>query len=199
MLGRMGTADHDKLSPPATRLPSAEPQIRLLGGVDEAMVLRFLDAAAKLPGQDPVVVELTTTGGEADSARRLAQAVRELAHRREVFVLGKSYVYSAGTTVLAAVPRTHRWLTRDTMLLIHERRFERTVQLTGALRSAMAVVQDLVAEIEAGQQLERRGFAQLVEGSRLSVDELERRVLAKDWYLAAQEALDLGLVAGIAD
>jgi ATP-dependent protease ClpP protease subunit len=199
MLGRMGTADHDKLSPPPVRLPSAEPQIRLLGGVDEAMVLRFLDAAAQLSGEGPVVVELTTTGGEADSARRLAQAVRELSRRREVFVLGKSYVYSAGVTVLAAVPRTHRWLTRDTMLLIHERRFDRTVQLTGALRSAMAIVQDLVAEIEAGQKLERRGFEQLVEGSQLSVDELERRVLEKDWYLTAQEALERGLVAGLAD
>ena len=57
-----------------------------------------------------------------------------------------------------------RYLTRDTELLIHERRLERTLQLSGALRSNLALLNDAIAEIESGQRLEREGFAQLVGG-----------------------------------
>ncbi|HWI82901.1 ATP-dependent Clp protease proteolytic subunit [Ramlibacter sp.] len=178
-------------------LPSLKPDIRLLGGIDEQMVQHFLDQSDSLKGDRPLVLELSTMGGEADSARRLAQEIQLLRQSRELFFLGKSYVYSAGITLMAAVPATHRFVTRDTILLVHERRMERTVQLSGALRSAIAVTKDLLAELEMGQALERRGFERLVAGSRLKAQELMDRVLEKDWYMTADEALDLALVAGI--
>lgn len=184
--------NHDKPS-----LPSLNPDIRLIGSLDEDMLRNYLDQVAKLEVDKPIVLELSTSGGEADTARRLAQEVRELSQAREVFFLGKTYVYSAGITVMAAVPPSHRFLTRDTVLLIHERRMERTVQLSGALRSAMSVVQDLMAELESGQSMERRGFEKLVEGSQLTTDALLDRVMEKDWYMPAEEALSLRLVAGL--
>lgn len=179
------------------KLPSLHPDVRLLGGIDEAMVQRFLDQSGAAPGDKPLVLELSTMGGDAESARRLAEEVALLRQAREVFFLGKTYVYSAGVTVMAAVPATHRFLTPDTILLVHERRMERTVQITGALRSAIALARDLLAELEIGQVLERRGFEQLAAGSKLSADELLQRVLDKDWYLTAEEALDLELIGGI--
>src|SRR4051812_5103512 len=145
------------MQPPAsTRLPTHDPDICLLGSVDEQMLRSFLDQRSKLPkGDGPVVVELSSTGGEAETGRRLAQELRMLAASREVFILGKSYVYSAGVTVMAAIPASHRFLTRDTVLLIHERRISKTLALSGALRSAMAVVQDMAAELQIGMELER--------------------------------------------
>ncbi len=179
------------------KLPSLHPDVRLLGSIDDAMVLRFLDQAGAARGDKPLVLELSTMGGDAESARRLAQEVALLRQAREVFFLGKTYVYSAGITLMAAVPATHRFVTPDTVLLVHERRLERTVQFSGALRSAIAQTRDLLAELEIGQRLERRGFEALAAGSKLSGDELLQRVLEQDWYLSADEALDLGLVAGI--
>jgi ATP-dependent Clp protease, protease subunit len=178
-------------------LPSLKPDLRLLGGVDEQMLRKFLDDAARLEGDGPVIVELSTAGGEADTARRLAQEIRMLGQTREVFFLGKTYVYSAGITVMSALPVSQRFLTRDTVLLVHERRLERTIQLKGALRSAIAVAQDLLAELEAGDQLERQGFERLVAGSDLSTEALLERVMKKDWYMTADEALRLKLVAGL--
>jgi ATP-dependent protease ClpP protease subunit len=180
-------------------LPSLQPDIRVLGPIDEDALQRFIDQAAGLQGDKPIVVELTTSGGEADTARRMAQEIRTLAQSREIFMLGKTYVYSAGITLLAAVAPSHRYLTRDTVLLIHERRIDRSVQLTGGLRSAMAIAQDLLAELESGQQLERRGFERFVEGSGLTADALLKRVMEKDWYMPADEALSLRLVAGLVD
>jgi ATP-dependent protease ClpP protease subunit len=178
-------------------LPSLKADIRLLGSIDEDMVQDFLGQSGRLEGDGPVVLELSTMGGEADSARRLAQEIHMLGDAREVFFLGKSYVYSAGVTLMAAVPPSHRFLTRDTILLVHERRLERTVQLSGALRSAIAVTKDLLAELEMGEQLERRGFERFVAGSKLTPQALIERVLEKDWYMSAEEALELQLVAGL--
>lgn len=183
---------------PKRKLPSLHPDVRLLGSIDEATVQRFLDQSGAAQGDKPLVLELSTMGGDAESARRLAEEIALLRQAREVFFLGKTYVYSAGITVMAAVPASHRFVTPDTILLVHERRLERTVQLSGALRSAIAVARDLLAELEIGQVLERRGFEQLAAGSRLSADELLQRVLDKDWYLTAEEALELGLIGGIA-
>lgn len=183
---------------PKRKLPSLHPDVRLLGSIDEATVQRFLDQSGAAQGDKPLVLELSTMGGDAESARRLAEEIALLRQAREVFFLGKTYVYSAGITVMAAVPASHRFVTPDTILLVHERRLERTVQLSGALRSAIAVARDLLAELEIGQVLERRGFEQLAAGSRLSADELLQRVLDNDWYLTAEEALELGLIGGIA-
>jgi ATP-dependent protease ClpP protease subunit len=178
-------------------LPTLKPDIRLLGGIDEQMIQTFLDRSGQLEGDGPLVLELTTMGGEADSARRLAQEIHMLGQERELFFLGKSYVYSAGISLMAAVPPSRRYLTRDTILLVHERRMDRTVQLAGALRSAIAVTKDLLAELEIGEQLERRGFERFVAGSKLSADALLERVLRQDWYMTADEALELQLVAGL--
>ena len=183
---------------PQRKLPHTRPDIRLIGAMDGQLVHSFLEQAGKLQGDGPVVLELTSIGGEADTARRLAQDLRMLAQQRELFILGKSYVYSAGVTALAAVPASHRFLTPDTVLLIHERRMDRTVQLTGALRSGLAVVHDLLAELEIGRKLERQGFDELAAGSSLSGEDLLERVQRKDWYLMAAEAVELGLVAGLA-
>ena len=191
-MGKTNSNNHGKPT-----LPSLKPDIRLIGTIDEDMLQNFLDQSDKVEGDGPIVLELSTSGGEADTARRLAQEVRMLSQEREVFFLGKTYVYSAGITVMAAVPPSQRFVTRDTVLLIHERRMERTVQLSGALRSSVSVVQDLMAELESGQALERGGFEELVKGSELTADELIERVMQKDWYMSAEEALSLRLVAGL--
>ncbi len=114
-----------------------------------------------------------------------------------VYFLGKTFVFSAGITIMSAFPRSQRFVTGDCELLIHERKMKKDLHLEGALRGCMSAVNDVLAEIESGQRLEREGFAQLAEGSTLSATDIGNKVYNKDWYLTAQEALDLGLVQGV--
>ena len=151
------------------------------------------------------MIDLTTEGGDADIGRRLALEVRLLREARaarggddgRVCFFGKSVVYSAGVTLMSAFPVADRWLAAGTSLLIHERKLDKTVQLSGPLRAVVAVTRDLLAEIENGQKLERDGFADLVRGSEIGMDELMREVGTANWYLSADEALARGLVAGL--
>jgi ATP-dependent protease ClpP protease subunit len=98
---------------------------------------------------------------------------------------------------MSAFARERRFLTPDCELLIHERKIKKALNLEGALRGCRSIVQDVLAEIDSGQRLERAGFADLVAGTPIGIDDLMARVLERDWYLTADEAVEAGLVAGL--
>jgi ATP-dependent protease ClpP protease subunit len=175
------------------------PTISLHGAVDDAMLGVWLEALTKArSGEDPLVLELGTTGGDADVGRRIAEDVRlfrEQTGRRTLF-LGRTTVYSAGITIMAGFERADRWLDKDAVLLIHGRKLQKSLNLEGPLRSERAKVEAVLAEIDAGLCLERQGFEQLIEGSAVTLEEIETQTVG-DWYLSAREALDRRLVAGL--
>ncbi|RYF33823.1 MAG: peptidase S14 [Comamonadaceae bacterium] len=176
------------------------PHIRLSGPVNDAMLQKFLVELDKaLDTSGPIVLELTTSGGEADVGRRIAEDIRIQTERGgvEMLFLGKTAIFSAGVTIMSAFPCERRFLSKDGYLLIHERRLQKELHLSGALRSVEGVIRDLLAEINSGQRLERDGFENLVRGSKLEIEDLYQHVLKENWYLSAAEALKLKLVAGI--
>lgn len=182
----------------AIKLPKFNPDIRLFGNISEHMLGEFFRQQGEVKTSGPIVIELSTSGGAADVGRRMADELRLWQEQgRELFFLGKTYVYSAGVTVMSAFPPTHRFLTRDCELLVHERKLDKNIHLAGALRGCRAAVLDVLAEIESGQRLERHGFEQLVKGTPLSIDDVMNKVMDKDWYLSGEEAVAAGLVQAV--
>ena len=185
--------------PPELFARLARPTVRLSGSIDEAAAASFLSQVLPtldVPGS--IVVELFSSGGEAEVGRRLAQEVRLLrqAHGRDMWFLGKTLVASAAVTFMAAFPRDRRWLTRDTTLLIHGRRMMRNGHLEGPLGSCRRVLEEIIADIDNGLRVEDEGFAELIVGSAVSLDDIRRRSYG-GWYLSASQALEPGLVAGL--
>ncbi len=163
------------------------------------MLGRFFDQLAKALERDgPIVLELTTQGGEADIGRRMALQIRlSREHlKREMIFFGTTTVYSAGVVVMAAFPNTHRYLAHDTALLIHGRRIEKEESQGGPLTAVLQMTKAKIAELEKGIELERAGFAELIAGSDVSEEEI-RRCAETNWYLTAEEALRRKLVAGL--
>jgi ATP-dependent protease ClpP protease subunit len=175
------------------------PHVRLIGEVDYELVRNLVGQLANLPEDLPeVVIELTTPGGDADLARRMVHEVEAWrgAQRSRLLFLGVSQVHSAGVSFMAAFPPEDRFLTRDTILLIHGRRLERTIELSGPLRGTLAHLRSLTAQVELGIELEEEGFEQLIRGSDIAFDEIVHHSRF-NWYLRAEEALERGLVAGL--
>jgi len=185
--------------PAEPSLPSLAPDIRLHGPISQATLSEFLRQQAEVPSGKPLVLELSTEGGDADVARRIAGELRLLQGPggREVWFLGKSYVFSAGITLMAAIPRARRVLTSDTELLIHERRLDKKLNLKGPLSVCSDLLRIATDEVESGLRLEREGFKELVEGSFVGVEDILIRTQGTDWYLPAPAALKLGLVASV--
>lgn len=176
------------------------PAIRLHGKVDDVMLNNFLQQMDNvLDNQGPVLVELTTTGGDAETGRRIATDIMIARERfgMDFIFLGKSVVYSAGISIMSGFKREKRFLTQDCMLLVHERRLDKTLELKGAMRGMRPLVMDVLAEIESAVQMERTAFKYLIEGSDLSLDELMSRIGESDWYISSAEAVQKKLVAGV--
>lgn len=178
------------------------PRIRLVGRLDTTLAEKFfteLDAILQ-PGKMPesLLLELSTEGGDADLGERLGEEIRLLREQYGITCrfLGSAAVYSAGITVMSAFPVQNRYLTRNTTLLVHERRLDQQVQLCGSLQAMSLRVRELLGQIEQGQATQERGFARLVEGSAVSFSEVRERAQS-NWYLTAEEALERRLVAGL--
>jgi len=143
-------------------------------------------------------MELNTEGGDADIARRMAMEIRLFRRHagRDAYCVGKTNVYSAGVTVLAAFSREKRLLTEDAVLLIHERRLDQAVHLCGPIKASIQIIREQLSMLETAHKLEMEGFREFVEGSNLSVEELYERAMS-NCYLHAKEALELRLIAEI--
>lgn len=177
----------------------ARPSARLVGPVDDDFLRAFIERLeAAEEGEGPFVLELTTTGGDADVGRRISADLRLFRERtgRRTIVFGKSVVYSAGATILAGVPRQDRWLARETTLLIHCRSLNRTLELSGPLAVERPKLEALIAEIDVGLDVEEEGFRQFIAGSEVGLPELLERAQS-GWYIDAEEAFRRGLVGGL--
>ena len=192
----MAREDTETVPPACVR----NPQISLMGGVSEDMAKDLRDQLRQL-GEDrePVAVEMTTLGGDAEFARRMVldidHARERLRARRLVFV-GKTTVYSAGVTVMSAFPREDRFLTADAILLIHCRQLDKTIEIDGPIRASLPQVEALCHQLRTGIELEKQNFERLIRGTSVTLERLLEKALY-NWYLTADEALALGLVAGV--
>ncbi|MDO9434889.1 ATP-dependent Clp protease proteolytic subunit [Hydrogenophaga sp.] len=181
------------------KLPTTtKPDIRLFGEVTEGMLSEFFRQQAEVAKGNAVVLELSTSGGDADAGRRIAMELKLWQDEgQEVFFLGKSYVFSAGITIMGAIPQPYRFLTADTELLIHERKIDKKIRLDGSLRGCRSQIQNVLAEIDSGQRLEHSDFSKLVNGTKLTVEDVLQKVMDSDWYLSAAHAKEVGLIADV--
>jgi ATP-dependent protease ClpP protease subunit len=176
------------------------PQISLLGEVNEDLLRDFFAALANAEkaGGD-IAIELTTPGGDAEFARRLVLEIQIAQGRlkdRRILFLGKTQIYSAGTTIMSAFRKEDRFLTRDAVVMIHCRQLDKTIEIAGPIRASLPQIDALKQQIETGMRLEEDNFRRLIKGSDIDLDELFEKAL-HNWYMTADEALKRGLVAGI--
>ncbi|QIK79485.1 peptidase S14 [Sphingomonas piscis] len=172
------------------------PSVLLTGPVDYEMYNSFREGLKGCSGEQLVIVELSTLGGDPEVARMMGEDIRyhsELEPERRFVFVGKAAIYSAGTTFMSFFARENRYLTRGTRLMIHERRLTRTLNIDGPLTTCIPDLEAVLHEVRASIDIQLEGFANLARGSSLSTDEIARRA-ASNWYVEAQEAKQLGLI-----
>jgi ATP-dependent protease ClpP protease subunit len=175
------------------------PAILLGGPVDYDMYKNFrsqLDASKK---EGLVVTELSTLGGDPEVARMMGEDIRfhsENSKTCRFVFLGKAAIYSAGTTFMSFFSTKNRYLTRGTRLMIHERQLDKQLHISGPLTTCVATVTATLHEIEASIAIQNEGFENLIRGSEVGMDEVLRRAPG-NWYIEANEAKSLGIVADV--
>ncbi len=193
------TMDHDTDAEEAQPDLSAllfQPNVWINGAIDQTTLSTFLEKLGRVRRDGlPLLLEVNTQGGDADIARRIANEIRFfLAERdRTGYVIGKSYVYSAGVTIFAAFPKRLRYLTDDAVPLVHERHLTKTIDLTGPIESGLQIVREQLSLLETSKELGMEGFCELVQGSDISVEDLLRHA-RNNCYMRAATVEKHGLV-----
>ncbi|MEG8057787.1 ATP-dependent Clp protease proteolytic subunit [Sphingomonas sp. 22L2VL55-3] len=172
--------------------------MHLHGPVDDAMYDTFKSQLVAAPTEGPLVVSITTLGGDPEVSRAMGDNIRLLREYtgRETLFLGKVAVYSAGATFMSAFPVDSRFLTRNSRIMIHERQMQSTIELNGPLNTLSYTLKAKLHEIEDSINIQEEGFRAIVEGSKVSLEELKKKA-PSNWYIEAEEARDLGLVLDI--
>lgn len=175
------------------------PAILLGGPVDYDMYKAFrsqLDGARK---EGLIVTEMSTLGGDPEVARMMGEDIRfhsENSKNCRFVFLGKAAIYSAGTTFMSFFSIENRYLTRGTRLMIYERKLDKHMHINGPLTTCVAAVTAALNEIQASIEIQNEGFENLILGSKVTMDEVLRRAPG-NWYIEANEAKSLGLVAEV--
>ena len=173
------------------------PQLRLVGSVDEAMYAEFRNQLSAAPKDGPLVIAITTLGGNPEVARAMADDVRLLREAgRDIYFLGKAAVYSAGATFMAGFPVANRYFTRGSSILLHERQIAKTIQLNGPLKSCIAQLKAALNEIEHSIAIEEQGFRAIVDESEVAFEEVCEKA-PDNWYIPCEEAAKRGIIAGV--
>jgi len=176
----------------------SHPHVQLHGPVDAAMYQSFKTQVLAAPVDGPLIVSITTLGGDPEMGRAMGDDIRLLRDYtgRETLFVGKVAVYSAGATFMSAFPVDKRILTRGTRLMLHERQMQSELTLSGPLRALPAILKAKLHEIEQSIAIEEEGFRDLVRGSRVTFEQLREKAPA-NWYIEAEEARELGLVLDV--
>lgn len=138
---------------------------------------------AKVKGIERVTVVLATIGGSIDcalGAHDLIKAINDEG-KISVDVLATGYCYSAGVILLQAGKR--RLATPNTILMVHE-----------SLSLHFGKLTEVREDVKFVDRLVERVWQLLSERSKLTVERLKEETKGKNWWLTAQEALDLGLI-----
>lgn len=177
----------------------SRPQVSLAGTVDYAMYDRFSEQMAKLNARGVAVIALSTLGGDPEVARMMGEDVRfqsELNPERRLVFLGRAAIYSAGATFMSFFTRENRYLSRGTRLMIHERKLDKTLEISGPLTTCVASVKAMLHEIEHSIVIQNEGFENLIRGSDVTMEEVLQRA-PSNWYLEAEDAQRRGLIQGV--
>lgn len=175
------------------------PRILLAGSVDYGMYERFRQQMAEAPDTGLTVIELSTLGGDPEVARMMGEDVRfqsDINPSRRLVFLGKAAIYSAGATFMSFFAVENRYLTRGARVMIHERKMDTQLHVTGPLTTCIASVRAMLNELEHSIAIQNEGFENLVRGSSVTMEEVLKRAPA-NWYIEAQEAKARGLIAEV--
>lgn len=188
-----------KTLPPLDSAALSSPAVLLSGAVDYAMYDRFIRQMGSVSKDGMVLVALSTLGGDPEVARMMGEDIRlqsEINPDARFVFLGKTAIYSAGATFMGFFARQNRYLTRGTRLMIHERKMDKTLEISGPLTTCVASVKAMLHEIEHSIAIQNEGFEMLIAGSSVTMDDVLTRA-PNNWYIEASEAQSLGLIEGI--
>lgn len=170
-------------------------RIGKLSLIDEITQREFEDLRQNLiwcanHGLKQIEIDINSPGGEVFAGFALYDTIRKVArqHEIEINTIGTGHMASMASVLFQA--GTKRLITSNTMSMIHE---------TKTLRWGDTGTSQIEDEFRLLKRLQSKMIAIYCERSSLTREMIEERWARKDWWLDADEMLQLGLCDQIID
>lgn len=178
------------------------PIITLAGQIDDGMI-QVLDRSLKEIWANPALENratllLTTFGGSSGYALGMYERLRLAQREFDLLVVGVGIVFSHGVTIMSALPREKRLVTRGTRLYIHEMQKEVSLTFTGPQNSRKQVLDQEVRTFAEEQLIMNWVVKSLADGSGQPEPRI-REWMAGGAYFGGAEAVELGFCGGVLD
>lgn len=165
-----------------------------LGAIERANAFRMAEHCGR-PADSPVrrlpaysiSVILNTPGGFCYDGFCISNTISEICAERPVTVHASGVVASMGISVLLAVPLEARSASRNTTFMIHQ-----------VLSAMFGKVADLENRLDESKRIQAIIWDTIAKNTRITREQLQDCYDHKrDWYISAEEALELGLISKI--
>lgn len=136
----------------------------------------------------PIEIVLNTSGGYCYDGFSICNTISEIDRsERPVHIHASGLVASMGIAVLMSVPLEKRTASRNTTFMIH--------QVSGF---ALGKTADVETELVEMKRIQSMIWKIIAENSKITEEQLsDCYEYKKDWYISAEEALELGLISQI--
>lgn len=176
------------------------PVITLAGQIDDGMIQMF-DRSLKEIRADPELENrasllLTTFGGSSGYALGMYERLRLAQREFDLTIVGLGIVFSHGVTIMSALPREKRLVSRGTRLYIHEMQKEMSLAFTGPQNSRKQVLDQEVKTFAEEQLIMGWVVKSLAEGSGQPEAKV-REWMSAGAYFGGQEAVEMGFCGAV--
>lgn len=164
--------------------------IEVYGEIDNDLAMNCVRQMLYYAGEDkftPVKILINTPGGSMDAGMLIYDVLQTSEVPFDVYCTGAAY--SMGALLFATAPRGHRFILPHSKVMIHEPLVASNV--VGKTSS----VQDLADSLLATQER----IIDLLAASTKQTKETLRKLMKKDTYFSAHEAVEFGLADEICD
>lgn len=135
----------------------------------------------------PINVELSTVGGMCYVGFSACNTLSEISKYRTVNIHASGWVCSMGIPFLLSVPLEYRSASKDTFFMIHQ-----VSSLT------FGKVADLEEDVAQSKRIQDKLWTYIEQNSKITKEQLQDCYDHKrDWWITAEEALELGLISKI--
>ncbi len=154
-------------------------------GSARSLCSSLLWAAATLPPSQPLIVLLSTNGGDVDAGLTIYDTIKGVREQgRQVYTVAIGHCFSMGVVVLQA--GSLRLITPNTYLMIHE--------ISSWNWGKLSEQGDTIKYLS---ELQNRIFKILAERSTLTTVSLRRRCHRRNWWISPDEVLKYRLADDI--
>jgi len=157
-------------------------RVVLAGTIRDEIAAQFLEQMTALEYAEhtkPITVYIDTYGGSVDAALLMFDVIKTSSCPINTVGIGK--VMSAGVLLLAAGDKGHRYISRNTRIMIHE--------VSGGVRGTVSEMDNSLTE---SKRMQDTYVKLLAKDTGKSVAQLKKD-MAKDNYMSAEMAIKYGI------